>query len=96
MKFDWNIFIAAVASWVAARASERSSYLGLVALAGSFGIVIEPELAQWIISGSGLIAGFILLATKDKAAQTVIQVTEVKTVEAPKAQAAGEKQILKG
>lgn len=93
MKFDLNVFMATIASWVVARAGERSSYLGLIALASSLGIVMSPELAQAIMVGAGLLSGALLLATKDKATTEVIQVTEVKAVEEPKANA---KKVLLG
>lgn len=94
MKFDWNIFVATIATWVVDRSKERSSYLGIVALLSSLGIAISPELAQLIMIGGGTLAGAILLATKDKATTAVIQVTEVKPVEEPVP--ASTKQILHG
>lgn len=96
MKFDWNIFMAAIATWVAARAGERSSYLGLITLASSLGIAISPELAQLIMITAGLLAGSILLATKDKPTVAVIQVTEAKPVAPETLPPASTKQILHG
>lgn len=94
MKFDWNIFMASIATWFVARSKERSSYLGVVALMSSLGIAISPELAQMIMIGGGVIAGSILLATKDKATVAVIQVTEAPAAAAP--EAAPKKQVLLG
>ena len=94
MKFDWNIFMASIATWVVDRSKERSSYLGIVALMSSLGIAISPELAQMIMIGGGTIAGAILLATKDKETTAVIQVTEAPAAAAP--EVAPKKQVLLG
>ena len=96
MKFDWNIFMAAIATWIVARSKERSSYLGLITLASSLGIAISPELAQMIMIGGGLLAGSILLATKDKATVAIIQVTEAKPASPETLPPAPTKQILMG
>ncbi|UTC28595.1 hypothetical protein MARCHEWKA_00820 [Brevundimonas phage vB_BpoS-Marchewka] len=61
MNIDWNILWATVL----ARATERSTWLGVIALLAAFGVVVQPEHVELICGvGSGL-AGVILVATKD-------------------------------
>ncbi|USN15009.1 hypothetical protein PAPPERLAPAPP_00810 [Brevundimonas phage vB_BpoS-Papperlapapp] len=61
MTIDWNILWATAL----ARATERSTWLGVIALLAAFGVVVQPEHVELICGvGSGL-AGVILVATKD-------------------------------
>lgn len=92
MQFDWKITAAAVLTWLQIKAADKNTYLGLVAIAASFGVTISPEIAQNIVTIAGLLAGFILIGWKTKPTTAVIQVTEV----AASTEAKGERQILKG
>ena len=72
---DWNILWATAL----ARATERSTWLGLIALLAAFGVVIQPEHVELICAiGSG-VAGLILVATKDHRTVTVNPVVTIRT-----------------
>lgn len=65
---DWKLFFNLIAQYVVARAGERSTYLGLIALAAAAGANLSPEFAQAILSAASAIAGAIMIATADKKA----------------------------
>lgn len=48
------------------RLTERSTWLGLIALIAACGATIEPTLSEHIISGGMALAGIIGVLTKDK------------------------------
>lgn len=48
------------------RLSERSTWLGLIALLTACGATVEPALSEYIISAGVGIAGAIGVITKDK------------------------------
>lgn len=49
------------------RLTERSTWLGLIALATACGATIETALAEYIISAGVALAGLVGIVTKDKA-----------------------------
>lgn len=63
---DWKIFLAELAKYAQARAGERSTYLGIIALAASLGMTVSPELAVTVCSVASAIAGAVMVATRDK------------------------------
>lgn len=63
--FDWTVFWASLAQYVIDRAKERSTYLGLIALAASLGVTLNPALAQVILIAASGISGAILVASHD-------------------------------
>lgn len=73
MSIDWNILWAAAL----ARATERSTWLGVIALLAAFGVVVRPEHVELICAlGTGL-AGLLLVATRDARPATVETVVTV-------------------
>ena len=80
MSIDWNILWAAVL----ARATERSTWLGVIALLAAFGVVVRPEHVELICAlGTGL-AGLLLVATRDArpaAVETVVTVNRLSDVD---------------
>lgn len=80
MNIDWNILWATALT----RATERSTWLGVIALLAAFGVVVQPEHVELICAfGSGL-AGILLVATKDKTTITVNPVLTINTVSTEK------------
>lgn len=76
MNIDWNILWATALT----RATERSTWLGVIALLAAFGVVVQPEHVELICAfGSGL-AGILLVATKDNKTITVNPVLTINTV----------------
>ncbi len=53
-------------SWLFARLSERSTWLGIVGVATAAGITLSPELIESIIALGIAAAGLIAVVTKDK------------------------------
>lgn len=51
--------------WFVARAKERSTWMGLVAVASAFGVSLSPELAQHIAAVGIALAGLVSTLTKD-------------------------------
>lgn len=51
--------------WLKDRLKERSTYIGLSLLLGSFGVTLAPEQLELIAAAVGTISGAILTATKD-------------------------------
>jgi hypothetical protein len=62
---DWKLAFYYTLSWLKGRLMERSTYLGLIGLAGSLGVAIEPGMAEMIVSITGGVVSLILVATKD-------------------------------
>jgi hypothetical protein len=91
---NWRITVAALLNYLLDRSKERSTYLGLIALAGSLGVMISPELAQVIMAGVGSLCGIILLVTRDKTATSLIEVAV--EPEGPASPAKTEKTVLRG
>ena len=50
------------------RLKERSTWLGLVAIAAAFGLTISPELLDYIIAAGMAVAGIVGVGTDDKKA----------------------------
>ena len=48
------------------RLKERSTWLGLVAIAAAFGLTISPELLDYIIAAGMAVAGIVGVVTSDK------------------------------
>lgn len=48
-----------------AKLAERTTWLGLIALAGLLGYTIEPEWANWIVTTGVAVGSMILIATND-------------------------------
>lgn len=57
-------------SYIFSRLKERSTWLGLIALATACGATIEPLLAEQIIAAGMAIAGLIGVLTKDSTGST--------------------------
>lgn len=55
-----------IAQWIADRMRERSTWVGLTALATVFGINVSPEHMNAIITVGGLVGGAINTFTRDK------------------------------
>lgn len=55
-----------ILQWIADRMKERSTWLGLTALAGAVGVALEPEQVEAITLLGIAIAGAIGAFTKDK------------------------------
>lgn len=62
MTFDWNAAVA----FIIARLQERTTWLGLVALATIAGWRIAPEHVELIVQGGLAAGGLLLVAVKDK------------------------------
>ena len=52
--------------WIIERGKERTTWLGVIAIASSFGITIAPEMIEHIITAGLAISGLIAIAVKDK------------------------------
>jgi hypothetical protein len=52
-------------SYLLERLKERSTWIGMVAIATGCGVGVTPELANGIVTAGSLIAGTIAAATKD-------------------------------
>ena len=52
--------------WIKKRVVERSTWIGLLALAGLFGYHIEPELEEQIITAIAAVTAVIFTVTSDK------------------------------
>lgn len=48
------------------RLTERSTWLGLIALATACGAIIETSLAEYIVSAGVALAGLVGIVTRDK------------------------------
>lgn len=57
-----------VRDYILPRLKERSTYVGLVALATAFGIVIDPALVDVALAVGAGIGGVIAIVWKDKPA----------------------------
>lgn len=77
MNIDWNILWSTLLT----RATERSTWLGLIALLAAFGITVAPEHVELIASLGSAFAGVLLVATKDNKTVTVNPVITIQTVE---------------
>jgi hypothetical protein len=53
-------------TWILARLSEPSTYRGIIAIAASAGIVVQPNLATQIASAGIALAGLIEIIRKEK------------------------------
>jgi len=51
--------------WFVARARERSTWMGLVAVLSAFGVSVNPELTQHIAAVGIALAGLVSTLTKD-------------------------------
>lgn len=89
---DWKIVAAAILSWVQLKAVDKNTYLGIITIAASIGVSLSPELAQALVTGAGLLAGFILIGWKNKPTTEIVNVTVAASSTLP----SSEKQILKG
>lgn len=54
-----------ILTWIADRARERSTWLGLSGIATSLGVVVAPELQEAIIAAGVAIAGLVATITRD-------------------------------
>lgn len=52
-------------SYLLARLQERSTWLGLIALATGFGVSVEPEISNAIITIGSTLAGVVAALTPD-------------------------------
>lgn len=52
-------------SWLMDRLKEKSTYIGLSILLGSFGVVVAPEHIEVIVAGAGMIAGTVQTIRKE-------------------------------
>lgn len=57
-----------VRDYVLPRLKERSTYVGLVALATAFGIVIDPALVDVALAVGAAVGGIVSIVWKDKPA----------------------------
>ena len=77
MNIDWNILWTTVLT----RATERSTWLGVIALLAAFGVTVAPEHVELICGfGSGL-PGVILVASRDPKTITVNPVITIQAVD---------------
>lgn len=53
--------------YIITRLQERSTWLGLIALAAGLGLGVDPALAEYIISIGVSLAGLVGVVTPDKA-----------------------------
>jgi hypothetical protein len=58
--------LTSILSWLETRLAERSTWVGLITLAASFGVSISPANAQLIEVVGAAIAGGIMVFSKDK------------------------------
>jgi hypothetical protein len=54
-----------ILSFIGNRAKERSTWVGLLMIAGTLGLDISPELQEQIIKYGIIVGGFILVLSKD-------------------------------
>lgn len=52
-------------AWLMDRLKEKSTYIGLSILLGSFGVVVAPEHIEVIVAGAGMIAGTVQTIRKE-------------------------------
>ena len=52
--------------WIADRAKERSSWLGLITIITAAGVSLNPDVKEAIISLGVAIGGLVAVVTKDK------------------------------
>lgn len=60
--------------WLKKRIAERSTWLGIMALAGIFGYSIRPELQEQILTAISAIVAIIFTVTSDKKRVEVVNV----------------------
>jgi hypothetical protein len=53
-------------NWLAARAAERTTWVGVIGMLSTIGVGIKPELAETIASLGVSVASLVLVVTKDK------------------------------
>lgn len=53
-------------AWLVARLKERSTWIGLVSVLTSLGVIIDPSLLEYIITAGTALAGIIFVLTSDK------------------------------
>lgn len=58
--------IDAVLTWLVARLSERSTYLGLGLLLSAAGLSVAPDLGQAVVAVGVAVAGLVSVLLKDK------------------------------
>lgn len=56
--------------WILARAKERSTWLGLIALLTSVGVSLEPTAQEAIVTAGVALAGMVAVLTVDPGAKT--------------------------
>ena len=66
MTIDWK----AAWAFIVARLNERTTWLGLIAIAAAFGYSVAPEHVELIVQSGLVAAGFIAVAVKEKPAVT--------------------------
>jgi len=52
-------------AWLLERAKEQSTWLGLVSLLGSLGIVLDPQLTPYIVALGTALGGIVGILTKE-------------------------------
>ncbi|HZH28884.1 MAG TPA: hypothetical protein VEY95_17050 [Azospirillaceae bacterium] len=57
----------ALSTFLLDRARERSTWLGLIAVAAAFGVHVSPEQAEAIATAGVAVAGVVGVLTKDRA-----------------------------
>lgn len=77
MNIDWNILWTTVLT----RATERSTWLGVIALLAAFGVTIAPEHVELICGVGSGVAGVLLVASPDTKTVTVNPVITIQSVE---------------
>lgn len=55
--------------WLIARGKERTTWLGVIAIASSFGITIAPEMTEHVVSVGLALTGLVAIWIKDKKAE---------------------------
>lgn len=75
---DWTI----LKKLAIQKLAERSTWLGLIALAGLLGFTIEPEWATWIVTTGVALGSMILIATNDVTNVNATLTLKVNTVDA--------------
>lgn len=70
MTFDWKAGFA----FILARLNERTTWLGLIALATALGLQIAPEHYELIVQAGLVTGGFIAVVVKDKPTSIILQV----------------------
>lgn len=58
--------IDAVLTWLVARLSEKSTYLGLGLLLSAAGLSVAPDLGQAVVAVGVAVAGLVSVLLKDK------------------------------